>query len=163
MLPALLLAGVAGPAAADEEASRGLRGLRRVAVQITFSPVHVGLSADELQERLEELLRVSAPSPVSDRRSLDRLHLTVGVRATTTSDLRGFYLPLSGSYGIGPVRLAVERVVTIAGVPAPVRAIVWQAERQARARWRDSAAEVVGLLEDLVEAFLDDYRRATSP
>lgn len=161
MMPALLLAGA--PAAADEESARALRGLRRVTVQITFSPVHAGLGADELQERLEELLRVSAPAPVIDARSPDRLHLTVGVRATSTSDLRGFYLPLSGSYGIGSVRLAVERIVTIAGVPAPVRALVWQAERPARARWRDSAAEVVHLLEDLAEAFLEDYRRAMSP
>ena len=164
---ALLVLGLAvgvAPAAADEESARGLRGMRRVSVQITFSPLHSGLTADDLQGRLEEMLRAAVPAaPVIDARSADRLHLTVSVRATSTSDLRGFYLPLSGYYGIGPVRLAVERQVTVAGIQGAVRAVVWQQEMQARARWRDSGAEVMTLLEDLVEAFLGDYRRAAGP
>ena len=137
--------------------------MRRVSAQVTFSPLHSGLTAEDLQGRLEELLRAAQPAPVIDARSADRLNVIVSVRATSTSDLRGFYLPLSGYYGIGPVRLAVERPVTIGGVPGTVRAVVWQLEMQARARWRDSGAEVMVLLEDLVEAFLGDYRRAAAP
>ena len=163
LLAGLLLFVGAGAAGADEESARALRGMRRVSLEITFSPLHTGLSAEDLQERLEEVLRAAPPAPVIDPRSADRVRLTVAVRSVSTSDLRGYYLPLSGYYGIGPVRLTVERLVTIAGVPAPVRAVVWQAEKQARARWRDSAAEVMDILEDLAEAFLDDYRRVNAP
>jgi hypothetical protein len=119
---------------------------------------------EDVQTRLEEILKTSLPAaPVLDARSADRLRLTEAVRAYSSSELRGFYLPFSGTYGIGPVKLAVERMVTIPGVAAPVKAIVWQTERQARGAWRTSASEILGLVEELAEDFLDDYRRVTAP
>jgi len=82
------------------------------------------------------------------------------VRSYSSSELRGFYLPLSQTYGIGPVRLAVERPAAIAGLPAPVPAIVWQAERLAKGPWRASAAEILALTDAVLASFLADYRRA---
>jgi hypothetical protein len=37
---------------------------------------------------------------------------------------------------------------------------VWQAERQAKGPWRSSASEIAELTDELVAAFLVDYRRA---
>ena len=90
----------------------------------------------------------------------ERLHLTVGVRAYSSSELRGFYLPLSQSYGIGPVRLVLERPAQVVGLGAPIAAPVWQAERQAKSVWRNSATEILELTDEVVAAFLMDYRRA---
>jgi len=147
-----------------DEAARGLQGLRRVSVDIAFSPAHPGVPVEAVQARLEEILRAGQPAaPITDARSTDRLRLAISVRNYTSSELRGFYLPFSGSYGIGAVRLALERSVTIPGVAGPVRGVVWQAERQAKGPWRTSATEILGLVEDLAEAFLDDYRRADGP
>jgi len=151
-------------AGAVEESVRGLQGLRRVSVEITFSPAHRGVPTDDAQGRIEEVLRGSLPAaPVIDARSPDRLRLIISVREVSSSELRGFYLPFSGSYGIGLVRLAVERAVTLPGQSAPVRAIVWQAERHARADWRRSAAEILDIAQDLAEMFVEDYRRAQAP
>jgi hypothetical protein len=156
---------VAPPARAADEALRGLAGLRRVAIDIVFSPAHPGVPVEDLQNRLDEILRSAAPAaPAIDARAPDKLRLTVAVKQHSTSELRGFYLPFSASYGIGTVRLAVERPVMLAGTAGPpVRGVVWQAERPARAAWRSSATEIIGLLEDLAEVFLDDYRQAMAP
>jgi hypothetical protein len=161
----LALAGAGATAAeAVEESVRGLQGLRRVAVEITFSPAHAGVPADDAQSRIEDVLRWSLPTaPAVDARSPDRLRLTISVREVSSSELRGFYLPFSGSYGIGLVRLAVERMVTVPGAQMPVRAAVWQVERHTRASWRASADEILGLAEDLAELFVEDYRRALGP
>jgi hypothetical protein len=149
---------------AAEESVRGLQGLRRVAVEIAFSPAHPGVPADDAQSRIEDALRGSLPTaPFLDARSPDRLRLTIAVREVSSTELRGFYLPFSGSYGIGLVRLAAERMVTAPGVPVPVRAVVWQVERHTRATWRASADEILGIAEDLAELFIEDYRRALAP
>ena len=162
---AVLWLPVAGSGAeAAEESVRGLQGLRRVAVEIAFSPAHPGVPADEAQSRIEETLRGSLPTaPILDARSPDRLRLTIAVREVSSTELRGFYLPFSGSYGIGLVRLAAERMVTAPGMAAPVRAVVWQVERHTRATWRASADEILGIAEDLAEMFVEDYRRALAP
>ena len=161
----LALAGAGAPAAeAVEESVRGLQGLRRVAIEIAFSPAHSGVPADDAQSRIEDVLRGSLPTaPVLDARSPDRLRLTISVREVSSSELRGFYLPFSGSYGIGLGRLAAERMVTVPGAPAPVRAVVWQVERHPRAAWRAAADAILGLAEDLAELFVEDYRRALGP
>jgi len=157
-----VLAGTSAEAA--EESVRGLQGLRRVAIEIAFSPAHPGVPVDDAQARIEGVLRGSLPSaPIVDGRSPDRLRLIISVRQVSSSELRGFYLPFSGSYGIGLVRLAAERMVTAPGVSAPVRAAVWQAERHTRAPWRTSGEEILGLAEDLAELFVEDYRRAVAP
>jgi hypothetical protein len=152
------------PAEAADEMVRGLQGLRRVAVEIAFSPAHPGVPVDDAQARVEEVLRGSLPgAPIVDGRSPERLRLMISVREVSSSELRGFYLPFSGSYGIGLVRLAMERMVTLPGVPVPVRAVVWQVERHARVAWRLSATEILDIAEDLAEAFVEDYRRAQAP
>ena len=89
------------------------------------------------------------------------MHLTVGVRAYSSSELRGFYLPLSQAYGIGPVRLVLERPALVSGLGAPITVQVWQAERQAKSVWRNSAAEILDLTDGVFAAFLLDYRLAT--
>lgn len=156
--PALLW----GLLAADPLAERweAIQGLPRVAIEVTVSPNHADLTPEEVRRRVEEALRRTQPAPVIDQASADRLHLTIAVRSYSSSDLRGFYLPLSQAYGIGPIRLTVERPAVISGVPSPVRATVWQTERQAKGPWRSSASEILELADEVVSSFLTDYRRA---
>jgi hypothetical protein len=84
----------------------------------------------------------------------------IAVRSYSTTDLRGFYLPLSQVYGIGPVRLVVERVGVIPALPMPVAAQVWQTERLAKGPWRNSPTEILELVDEVVASFLGDYGRA---
>jgi len=138
----------------------GLQGVQHVAVDVTVSPNHPDLGVEEMRRRVEDGVRRGQPAPVVETRSAERLHLTVGVRAYSSSELRGFYLPLSQAYGIGPVRLVLERPAQLAGLVAPITVQVWQAERQAKSVWRNSAAEILELTDEVVGAFLMDYRRA---
>jgi len=138
----------------------GLQGVQRVAVDVTVSPNHPDLVVEEVRRRVEDGVRRGQPAPVVETGSAERLHLMVGVRAYSSSELRGFYLPLSQAYGIGPVRLVVERPAQVSGVGAPIVVQVWQAERQAKSVWRNSAAEILELTDEVVGAFLMDYRRA---
>ncbi len=147
----------AAPAAERWEA---IQSLPRVAIEVTVSPNHPDLTPEKVHRRVEEALRRTQPAPVIDQASADRLHLTIGVRAYSSSDLRGFYLPLSQAYGIGPIRLTVERPAVISGVPSPVWATVWQTERQAKGPWRSSASEILELADEVLISFLADYRRA---
>ena len=155
----MLLLALDEPAPAAER-WEALQSLPRVAVEITFSPNHPDLTAEEVRRRVEEALRRAHPAPAVDPASADRLRLTISVRSYSTSDLRGFYLPLSQAYGIGPVHLSLERPAAISGLPTPVWATVWQAERQSKGPWRTSASEVLELADEVVASFLGDYRRA---
>jgi hypothetical protein len=137
----------------------GLQGVQRVTVDVSVSPNHPDLGVEQVRRRVEDEIRRSQPAPVVETGG-DRLHLMVRVRAYSTSELRGFYLPLSQAYGIGPVRLVLERQAQISGLAAPIAVQVWQAERQAKRVWRNSAAEIMELTDELVSAFLTDYRRA---
>ena len=134
--------------------------MQRVAVDVTVSPNHPDLVVEEVRRRVEDGVRRGQPAPVVETGSAERLHLMVGVRAYSSSELRGFYLPLSQAYGIGPVRLVVERPALVSGLGAPIAVQVWQAERQAKSVWRNSAAEILELTDEVVGAFLMDYRRA---
>jgi hypothetical protein len=145
---------------AQAQSERGLAGLRRVAVEVVLAPDHPGVVSDDLEQRMEEAIQTSAPDLRLDPRSPDVLRLVVSVRPYSANDLRGYYLPLSGSYGLGTVRLVVERLVTVPGQPGLLPAVVWQAERLARAPWARSGAEVRALAGEVIEAFLEDYRRA---
>ena len=148
------------PHAMAFERWEALQGVQRVSVDVTVSPLHPDLVIEEVRRRVEEALRRGQPAPIVETASPERLHLTVGVRAYSSSELRGFYLPLSQSYGIGPVRLVLERPAQVVGLGAPIAAQVWQAERQAKGAWRNSAAEILELTDEVVAAFLMDYRRA---
>jgi hypothetical protein len=160
-LLAAMALGLAAPRpapAADRWAA--LQGLSRIAVDITFSPQHVDLAAEEVRPRVEEALRRAQPAPALDPASTDRLRLVVSVRSYSSSDLRGYYLPLSQAYGIGPVRLGVERAAAIPGITGLLPVTVWLTERQAKGPWRSSATEILELVDEVVAAFLADYRRA---
>ena len=79
------------------------------------------------------------------------------VRPYSATTLRGFWLPFSGTYGIGPVRLSVERTAMVTGMSTPLVASVWHTERQAAGPWRESPAEIFKLLDDALSDFLDAY------
>ncbi len=154
---ALVLA--AAPVLAAER-WEALAALSRVAVDVVTSPAHLDLGADAVRVRLEQALRRGQPAPVLDPKSADRLRLTVAVRQFSSDDLRGYHLPFSQLYGIGPVRLVLERPATVAVLPGPVAAVVWQSERLATAPMARSATEILGLVDEMAAVFLEDYRRA---
>ena len=153
---------LAAPAAAQAPAA-GLGALPRVALEAVVSPDHPGVAAEDLARRLETALRAGGPAPAVAPGSAGVLRLTVSVSRVSATELRGFYLPFSGWYGLGSVRLAVERTVTVQGVAGPVRAVVWQAERPVQTSWQRSGAAIVTLVEALAAGFLEDYRRAVGP
>jgi len=158
----LAVALVLGPAsvARAEEAWEGLQGLHHVSVAVDLAAEPGRLTADALRHRIEGMLTRQPLGPFTRPEVPDRLRVTVAVRPYGAAELRGFWLPFSGTYGIGPVRLAVERRVVVSGVAAPVPAAVWQAERPVAAPWRGTEARILETLETLVGAFLRDYRRA---
>jgi len=145
------------PAAA--EPVRGLAGLARLRVDVEMDPSQTSQWTEELARRIAGRLGVLAPALTLDPTATDRLRLTVTVRRHGATALRGFWLPFSGTYGIGPVRLSVERTVTMVGGSAPVAASVWHAERQAAGPWRESPKEIVKLLDEMLAEFLEAYRR----
>ena len=84
------------------------------------------------------------------------------MQAKNASELRGFWLPLSGTYAIGYVRLEVERAVTLPGPAASVPtvpAVVWQADQVIAGPWRQADGKIYDAVEKLTAAFLEDYRR----
>jgi len=155
---ALLLA-PASPGSAAADPARSLAGLTRIGVDVELDPSQTSLSPEELTRRIDARLRAAATALTLDPASPARLRLTVLVRPYGATALRGFWLPFSGTYGIGPVRLSVERMATVTGVSTPVVASVWHAERQAAGPWRDLPAEIVKLLDEALTEFLEAYRR----
>jgi hypothetical protein len=153
---------LAAPAAAQAPAA-GLAALHRVAIEVVVSPGHPGVAADELARRLDAALRTARLGLAVDPGSADLLRLTVAVDRVGATELRGFYLPFSGFYAIGAVRLAIVRAVTLPGVADPVRAVVWQAERPIRGPWDRSGAAIAPLADALLAELLEDYRRAAGP
>ena len=161
LLLTLLLDLVAPGAARVDAAWPGLRGVKRVAIEVVFSPDHPQLAPEVVEKRLEDALLASPAAPKPDPRSTDRLRLVVAVRQVTSSDLRGYYLPWSGYYGVGTVRLVVERQMVVPGSPpaaAAIPAIVWQVDRQALGPWRRSRDEIMALIDDLVATLIEDMR-----
>lgn len=144
---------------AAAEPARGLAGLTTIGVDVELDPSQTSLSSVELTRRIDARLRAAAPALTLDPASPARLRLTVVVRPYGATALRGFWLPFSGTYGIGPVRLSVERAATVTGVSTPVLASVWHAERQAAGPWRESPGEIVKLLDETLTEFLDAYHR----
>jgi hypothetical protein len=156
VLLCVLVAGLSRPAAA--EPARPLAGLGTVGVDVELDASQESLSAERLARRIYARLSESAPALIFDPAARDRLRLTVAVRPYSATTLRGFWLPFSGTYGIGPVRLSLERIVTIVGAPEPLRASVWHAEHQAAGPWRESASEIFKLLDAGLADFLEAYR-----
>ena len=79
-------------------------------------------------------------------------------RPVSATTLRGFWLPFSGVYGVGTLRLAVERMVTVPGVERAVPAVVWQAERTVAGPWRKADQEIARSLDEMAAEL-----RATGP
>ena len=158
-LVAMALAGPSSRATGGER-WEGLQGLQRVAVDVTVSPNHPDLIVEEVRRRVEDGLRRAQPAPVVETGSADRLHLMVGVRAYSSPSFAASTCRCPQAYGIGPVRLVLERPAQVSGLGAPITVPVWQAERQAKAAWRNSAVEILELTDEVVAAFLLDYQRA---
>lgn len=155
---ALVLAAMsASPAAA--EPARGLAGLTTLGVDVDLDSSQDSLSSEQLARRIDARLRAAAPALTLDPASPVRLRLTIAVRPYSATTLRGFWLPFSGTYGIGPVRLSVERTAVVTGMSAPILASVWNAERQAAGPWRESPAEILRLLDETLSDFLAAYNR----
>ena len=143
-----------------EASAQGLTGLRRVSLAVDLQYPIDTLSAEDLLARLEDGLRQAEPAMSVNESATDRLRLVVSVRPVSGSTLRGFWLPFSGTYGIGPVMLELERLVSLPGVPRPFPAIVWQAERTATGAWRTAGAEIMRLTNELIAEWLDARRQA---
>lgn len=144
MIVALLAA--AAPASAEP-----LDGITRLAIVVELEAPVAGVSADELRRRLTAGIVERAPAVTLDERSPDRLRLTVAVRPHASSALRGFWLPFSGTYAIGTVRLGLERAVHLPGqAPRTVPAIVWQRERAVVSRWSAAGPAITRAVEELL-------------
>lgn len=148
VLAALLVAS-AVPAAAE---SASLAGLRQVAVAVDLERPLEATTATELGARLVDALRRIEIS-VTDG-AADRVRLRVFVYPMSATTLRGFWLPFSGTYGVGGVRLAVERVVTHPAAPHAFPAVVWQTERAVGAPWRGRDQAIARLLDEMVGELL---------
>lgn len=157
------LSALAPPGADPERDVQGLQGMAKMAIDIEMARELPGLGIDAVEDRLERRLAEATPAPAVDPTSADRLQVTITVEPVSSAELRGFYLPFSGHYAIGAVRLAVIRPVRIAARQTPVAAIVWQAERPARGPWRGSGPAVLARLDELLHELLDDYQRAVAP
>ena len=163
VLLGVLLVIPTGPHAQD--AARGLRGLARVAIEVSLSPDVVD-RRDVVEQRLAQALREQAPAPAQVRDGADKLRLVVMIQAKNATELRGFWLPLSGTYAIGYVRLSIERAITLPDGGSPhltAEAVVWQADQLIAGPWRQADSKIHDAVDKLARLFLEDYRRARGP
>ena len=112
------------------------------------------LSADGLRARLAATLRRTSPPVLAADGAVDALRLRVAVQPRSATELRGFWLPFSGTYAIGVVRLALERPVIVTETDRPATAIVWQDDRTIAVPWRAAAEAVARAADDLLDALL---------
>lgn len=161
----IFLLGTAGGVPTWGEDPRPLVGLDRVAIEVQMGQdaADLNLQAEELGILVRTGLRERIPRLAVDPSARDRIRLSVQVRLVSSSELRGFYLPFSQDYGIGPVRLEVSREVAIAGVDGILRAPVWHAEQlvmgPSHGTWVDVQEAVTRLLDELAR----DHQRARRP
>lgn len=153
---------LATPPGGSAGAEPRLAGLTRADVRLDVSAPLTPLAAD-LARQLEERLAGATPPLELEPASPDRIRLVVGVVPVRATRLRGFWLPFSGTYGLGAVRLAVERPALAAGWSEPQPVVVWQAERQAAGPWSRTAGEVTGLVDELITELLEQRSRAPAP
>jgi hypothetical protein len=148
-----------GVVGADERA--GLTGLRHVSVSVDLGHRIDRTTAEDLAEHLVGALRKAEPPLAIQDGLSERVRLTVSVRPVSATTLRGFWLPFSGTYGIGELRLGVERNVTLSGVPGTFPALVWQTTRTVGTAWHESDREIVRLLDEMVAELLEARRVRT--
>ena len=135
-----LLLSVAPPAIADDRGAH-------VVIEIAHQPQ--ATTAEALKARLEATL-CGGDSAGTIRSGVgDRIRLTVSVRPVSATTLRGFWLPFSGVYGVGTLRLAVELMVTLPGMGRTVPAVVWQAERAIAGPWRNADQDIARSLDEM--------------
>jgi hypothetical protein len=138
-----------------------LDGVTRVAVSIDLRQPIDGVSADELERRVATFIAKLEPSLSLDESSGDRLKMTITVRSYSSSELRGFPLPFSGTYAIGTARLTLYRDVKIVGGPPRIiSASVWERERQIATRASYAREAVDRAVEDLLNDLRDVQGRS---
>lgn len=148
----LLLVGAASPPAGAP--APALDALTRVRVTVDLERPVEGLAAGALRGRLAEGLQRAAPPIVADDEALDRLRVRVAIEPRSATDLRGFWLPFSGTYAIGLVGLALERPGIVTATDRPATVIVWREDRVVAVPWRAAAAEVRRAADAMLEALL---------
>ena len=126
-----------------------MAGERRVQLDVEIVHPLPDTAAADLSTRLVAALCGGNATATIRSDVADRLRLTVSVHPVSATTLRGFWLPFSGMYGIGTLRLGVERMVTVPGVPRPVPALVWHAERPVSGPWRTTGQQIVRLLDEM--------------
>jgi hypothetical protein len=135
-----LIVVVAVPAPAEE---------RRVQLGVEIVHPLPGPATEDMSARLVAALCGGDAAATIRSGVADRLRLTVSVHPVSATTLRGFWLPFSGMYGIGTLRLGLERMVTVPGVPRPVPALVWHAERPVGGPWRTTERQIATLLDEM--------------
>jgi hypothetical protein len=145
----LLLLAVAAPAMADDRRSN-------VIIEIEHPPP--ATTIEELRSRLVAALCEGNPARTIQTGVGTRIRLTVSVQPVSATTLRGFWLPFSGLYGVGSLRLVVERMVTVPDIEGAVPAVVWQAERAVVGPWRKADQEIARSLDEMAAEL-----RATGP
>jgi hypothetical protein len=154
-----MLAGMTGGTAVAEDLP-ALAALHRVNVSVDLAHPLESTTADDLVAHLAGALRRAEPPITVGDSATDRIRLTVFVRPMSATTLRGFWLPFSGTYGIGTLRLGVERVVTLPGASRAFPAVVWQTERAVGGPWRVTHRDIARLLDDIVADLLKARRQA---
>ena len=156
LLAAVLVVAVA-LASGDQQA--GLTRLHQVSLSVELTQPLPATTAEDLAAQLGSLLREAYPPLRIHDDVADRIRLTISVRPMSATELRGFWLPFSGTYGIGAVRLGVQRMVNAPGEPRSVPAIVWQTERTVGSPWQAVDSQIVRLVDEMVAELLAASRR----
>jgi hypothetical protein len=140
-----LVLAVAGHAIADEHRSN-------VTIEVEHAPP--ATTVEQLRSRLLAALCGGHPDRTIQSGVGTRIRLTVSVRSMSATTLRGFWLPFSGVYGIGRLRLAVERMVTVPGIERAVPAVLWEAERAVAGPWGKADQEIARSLDEMAAELL---------
>jgi hypothetical protein len=126
-----------------------IAGERQMPMAVELMYPLPGTAAEALSARLVAALCGGNAAATIRSGVADRLRLTVSVHPVSATALRGFWLPFSGMYGIGTLRLGVERMVLLPGGTGPVPAIVWHAERPVGNPWRTTVQQIVNRLDEM--------------
>lgn len=136
----------------------GLTGLQRVRVHVDVADREVAARVAAVADHLVAALRRADPPIAVEAAAADALRVTVVVRPMSATELRGFWLPLSGTYAVGAVRLDVERMVTLPASPRPFPGVVWTTSRPVGVSWRAVGGEITRLLDAMVTELLEARR-----
>jgi hypothetical protein len=147
---------VAGLAAAEEPGKPP--PLRQVRLGVEVTHPLPAMTTEDLATHLVLALQAADPAITVQEHAVDRIQLAVSVHPMNATTLRGFWLPFSGTYGIGTLRLTVERRVTVSGVSRPVPATLWQAERPVGGPWKTTDTQIVRLLHEMVADLVEAAR-----